>query len=321
MFTTVEEKQILALKRRLSRDITISVVAAEHNSSRLLQEFCDTLADWVPQIKIKKEDGRPQQLPQITIGNGLHYQAVPSGHELPPFLEALEAFDSDSLKIPENVKKRLQKNHLPATLTVFIAPQCTFCPQAVRQLFPLPMADDKLQLIVIDGTLFPEAARNYKIQSVPTILLDDQFRWTGSLPLEEIIDTIHTRDPMSLGASSIENIIKDGQAEHLAGTMLASNKIFAAFYELLTHEEWPVRLGAMVVMEEIAARNPAVASEAINPLWEHFDKATNQIKGDILYMFGEIGDRGAISKLETVLADEFDEEVKEAAREALEKLR
>jgi hypothetical protein len=102
--------------------------------------------------------------------------------------------------------------------------------------------------------------------------------------------------------------------------MLASQKIYPAFYALLTHDKWPVRLGAMVVMEKIAAQDPAVAFEAIKPLWDQFHRAPNQVKGDILYLFGEIGDPGTISWLETVLAGGFDREVKEAAQEALEKI-
>lgn len=320
MFTALEEKQILALKNRLSRDITIGILDSEHKNTKLFHEFCDALTHLVPRIQITKEEGTPQQPPQIIIGHGLRYQTVPSGPELPPFLDALEALNSNSQEIPEHIKKRLKKNHLPATLSLFIAPQCTFCPQVVRQLIPLPMVDDRLQLIIIDGTLFPETAQTHKVQSVPTILLDDQFRWTGSIPLEEIINTIDTRDPASLGAASLESIIKDGRAGHLADMMLASQKIFPALYDLLTHDKWPVRLGAMVVMEEIAAQNPAVAFEAINPLWDQFDAVPNQVKGDILYLFGEIGAPGTISRLETVLAGSFDMEVKEAAQEALEKI-
>ena len=320
MFTALEEKQILALKHRLSRDITIGIVDSEHKSSKVFHEFCDALTHRVPQIQITKEEGTPQQPPQLIIGDGLRYQAVPSGHELPPFLDALAALNTNSPEISEHIKKRLQKNHLPATLTVFIAPQCTFCPQVVRQLIPLPMVDAKLQLIIIDGTLFPETAQVHNVQSVPTILLDDQFRWTGSVSLDELIDAVSTRDPALLGASSLESILKDGQAGHLAAMMLDAQQIFPAFYELLTHEKWPVRLGAMVVMEEIAGKNPAMSSEAISPLWNRFDRVSDQIKGDILYLFGEISDRRAVSWLEEVTAGEFDLEVKEAAREALGKM-
>jgi HEAT repeat protein len=102
--------------------------------------------------------------------------------------------------------------------------------------------------------------------------------------------------------------------------MLDAQKIFPAFYELLTHEKWPIRLGAMVVMEEIAAQAPGIAPEAIDPLWGRFEGVSDQVKGDILYLYGEIGDRKAIAWLEEVTAGKFNAEVKEAAKEALEKI-
>jgi len=320
MFTALEEKQIIKLNDQLSREITIGLVDSEHPHYKAFNEFCDNLSQLVPGIKIAKDGESPKQPPQIVIGNGLRYQALPAGHELQPFLETLIAFGSDSLNSAESAQTLLKKQKLPATLFLFIAPQCTFCPAVVRQLSPLPLVDDKIQLTIIDGTLFPETAEPHNIQAVPTLLLDEQFRWTGSVPLEEIINTINSRDPASLGAVSLENILKEGQASHLAAMMLDDKKIFPAFYELLINDKWSVRLGAMVVMEEIADQNPILASEVIDFLWGRFHQLSDQVKGDILYMFGEIKDRRAVSWLKEVLGGEYSEEVKEAAREAIEKM-
>jgi len=320
MFTPLEEEQIIKLNHQLSFDINIGLVASRHTSSRLFHEFCDGLTRLVPKIKISKVAADPQDPPQILIGNGLRYQAVPVGHELQPFLEALAALESDSLKLAEPFKILLKKNKLPASLTVFIAPQCTFCPQMVRRLIPLPMADKNLQLTIIDGALFPEMVQTLRIRAVPTILLDEQFRWTGSVTLEELIDTINTRDPVSLRPASLESIIKEGGADRLAAMMLEAERLFPAFYDVLTHHKWPIRLGAMVVIEEIVAKNRDLAAEALSPLWDRFPEASVQIQGDILHVFGEIGDPRSVSWLETVLSGNFDREVKEAAREAAEKI-
>ena len=320
MFTAIEEKQILKLNDQLSRDITVSLVDSAHPHYNRFKEFCDNLSQLVPMIKIAKKGESPELPPQIMIGNGLRYQAVPAGHELQPFLETLIAFGSDSWNIAEPAQTLLKKEKLPATLTLFIAPQCTFCPAVVRQLIPLPMVDDKIQLTIIDGTLFPEIADSQKIQTVPTLLIDDQFRWTGSVPTEEIINTINSRDPASLGAASLENILKEGQASHLAAMMLDGKTIFPAFYDLIIHDKWPVRLGAMVVMEEIVDQNPALASQVIDFLWDRFQRLPNPVRGDILYMFGEIKDPRAVPWLVEVLGGEYDEEVKEAAEEAIEKM-
>ena len=320
MFTPLEEKQIIKLNHQLSHDINIGLVASRHTSSKLFHEFCGDITRLVPKIKISKVEADPQDPPQILIGNGLRYQAIPTGHELQPFLEALAALESDSLKIAEPIKILLEKNRLPASLTVFITPQCTFCPQMVRRLIPLPMADESLQVTIIDGTLFPEMVQSRQIRSVPTILMDDHFRWTGSVPLEELIDTINTRDPVSLSLASLESIIREGGAGRLAAMMLEANKLFPAFYDVLTHNKWPIRLGAMVVIEEIVSKNRNLAAEALSPLWDRFHGSSVQIQGDILHVFGEIGDPRSVSWLERVLSGNFDREVKEAAREALEKI-
>lgn len=320
MFTALEEKQILKLNDQLRRDVTVGLIVSEHPHFSAFKEFCDNLGRLVPGIKIKKDGDSPDEPPQIVIGNGLRYQALPAGHELQPFLDALLAFSSDSVNSTGSTQALLKKENLPAALTLFIAPQCTFCPAVVRQLTPWPLQDDKIRLTIIDGTLFPETAQPYKIQAVPTLLLDEQFRWTGSLPLDEIIDTINSRDPASLGTVSLENIVKEGRASLLAAMMLDGQKIFPAFYDLLIHPKWPIRLGAMVVMEEIADQNPALAAEVLDFLWDRFLQQPDQIKGDILYMFGEIKDQRAVPWLKEVLGGDYDEEVKEAAREALDKM-
>jgi hypothetical protein len=320
MFTDLEKKQLRKLNDGLSGDIKIGLTGAGHPQSPMFQEFCDNLVKLVPKIGIVKEDSSPGQPPQILIGTGLKYQALPGGLEMPPFIEALEALGAEAIQISESIKSRLIENNLPATLTVFMASQCTYCPQVISQLIPLSMIDAGVQLIIVDGTLFPEAAQIHQIQSVPTILLDKEFRWTGLVPLDEITDAICTRNPVLLGTTSLESILNDGQASHLAAIMLDAREIFPSIYELLIHDKWSVRLGAMVVMEEIAEENPAMASEAIDPLWEHFERVADQVKGDILYLFGEIGDPRVIPWLAEVTTGEFDDEVKEAAKEALEKL-
>jgi len=73
----------------------------------------------------------------------------------------------------------------------------------------------------------------------------------------------------------------------------------------------------MVVIEQITAKNPKLAAEALRPLWNRFERASVQIQGDILHVFGEIGDPRLVSWLESVLSGDFDREVKEAAKEAL----
>jgi hypothetical protein len=319
--TANEEKLIRRLNTILSQPIKITLIETAHKNSKALIAFCEKLSQLVQNIQLIKEGGDDHGAPMIGIGSGIRYQGVPTGTELEPFLEALAFNDSGLTHISESLKNRLHKIELPAVLSIYVAPQCKFCPQVVRQVLPLSHLNDHIQTVVIDCTQFPELMQEKKIQAVPTLILDDQFRWTGSVDLDEVVGLMIDRDPSLLGASSLEMILKDGNATQLAGMMLEKDQIFPAFYDVLTHPKWPVRLGAMVVMEELIDKRPDLAIQVLNPLWQRFYKVSEQIKGDILYIFGEIGNPQIIPQLQSVLNGEFGKDVKEAANEALKKVK
>jgi HEAT repeat protein len=129
------------------------------------------------------------------------------------------------------------------------------------------------------------------------------------------------RDPAKLSSGTLESMLKDGNASQVAEIMLDTGQIFPAFLELLVHEKMFVRLGAMVVVEELADRNPALASQVIDPLWERFPDVGDQVKGDIIHVLGEAGDDSLVPRLEAVLSGSYNKEVKEAAKEALGRIK
>jgi hypothetical protein len=320
LMTSHEKKQLLTLNETLSKEIQIGVVETGHEKSRLIMQFCETLSQLVPKVRIKKEEGDSNGLPTIRVHHGLMYQALPSGTEMAPFIQALLLLASDLTQIDKSLSARVAKISLPTYLVVYVSPQCKFCPQAVRQLLPLPFLNRHIRLMVIDGILFSEVAGKNKIQSVPTLILEDRLRWTGTIQLNEIIDVMTSRDPGALGPVSLEMLLKEGRANELAAMMLETQKIFPAFYEVLVHPKWPVRLGAMVVMEELIEKNLDLARQILKPLLNRFFEVDNRVKGDLLYVFGAMQQEEIIPWLETIINGNFDTEVKEAAREALDKL-
>jgi glutaredoxin len=319
MMTPAEENQILTLNERLSKEIQIELIETDHEKSLAMRQFCDELVQRVPKIFVKKEQGYPDEIPAIRVHNGLRYLAVPSGTEVGPFIEALQLVDLGTARISEKDAAGLAKIDLPTHLVIYVSPQCTFCPGAVQQLLPLLTLNPNICLTVVDAMHFSELAEKDNIQSVPTLILEDQFRWTGMFQLDEIIEMMVNRDPSVLGASSLEMMLKEGKADQLTEMMLNKAEIFPAFYELLTHAKWPVRLGAMVVMEEIIEKNPDLAAQTIDPLWQQFDKVDNRVKGDVVYILGQMSLRKTRPLLEGILNGEYEAEVKEAAKEALEK--
>ena len=317
--TPTEEKQIAALNQTLSSEIQITCRQSDHKLSDAIAQFCDHLGRQVPRINVKKETGDPEDKPGIQIHDGLFYQAVPAGTEIAPFIEALQMAAAGTARKNDANLKKLSAVDLPIRMVLYVASECTFCPQAVRQLLPLPSANPHIHLTVIDAGSFPELAEKDNLQSVPTLILEDLFRWSGRFQTDEIVKMIINRDPSSLGPLSLEMMLQDGKAGRLAEMMLAKAQIFPAFYRLLIHPKWPVRLGAMVVMDELIEKNLDLCLQIIPQLWQQFDTLDDRVKGDLLYIFGQTRQKQIIPYLKKVLNGDFEQEVKEAAQEALQK--
>jgi hypothetical protein len=204
---------------------------------------------------------------------------------------------------------------------LYVATSCHFCPGVVRQLLPLPFVSTSVHLTVIDGMLFDELAQAEGIRSVPTTIMDQQYRWTGSLSTDQLVEAFQQRDPAQAGRATIERFVLEGGAVDLARMMVARGQIFPALLDLLADENFSVRLAAMVTMEEVVAKAPELAHEIIDPLWDKFDQVSEPVKGDILYVFGEIGARQSQPYLQSVLKGAHHPDVMEAAAEALEKIK
>ncbi len=301
-------------------DITLRFVTTGHPMDEKFISFANLMADLVPSIRVKKDSDAMVSLPSLFIGNRVAYQALPLDRELEPFLAVLGDAGAFADRIAADVHQRLSQLSVPALVKVYITPQCPFCPLTVSLLLGLAACSDQVRLTVIDGEQFPDAAQKDRVSAAPTVILDDQFRWTGSVAAGELVTLMLDRDPARLGADALRSMVEDGNAQAVARMMTRRGKIFDAFIELLSHPRWSVRLGAMVAFETLAEEDPGLAAGVVEPLVAVFSAADDMVKGDLLHVLGESGNQAALPFLATVVAGDHDDEVRSAAEEAIEKL-
>ena len=316
--TPSDRQQIKAWAENRTGNIALELIADGSEPSKPLMRFCDELTDLSSGIKIKKRaSDSDTELPAILVGSRLKYQAVPLGPELGPFLEALDNhLDSpgaNAAGVPD-----LDSLDVPAHLQVYISPHCPYCPQTVRKLLPLVQANSNISISVIDGTLFTDMTDKAVIKSVPTVILDTDFRWTGSVDMAELIETIINRDPVKLGPGTLRGFIDDGRAFDLAQMMLAAGTCFPALIDLITHDQWSVRLGAMVVAEGITSADRSLAATMIPDLEKRLSEVNETVQGDILHVIGEAGDKTNIPFLTRIAENATGKELKEAALDSIE---
>lgn len=321
--TPAEENRFKDFDTQIAEDnIRITLRTTDHPQSTEIKAFGKQLAHLLPSATIKTESADDNtSLPALIIGNSLYYHAIPLGPEMEPFLEALKMSVNNSENQVSQLSQKLADLNSPASLEIYIAPQCPYCPKTVRTLIPLSFATRLIQVSIIDTTLFPEIAADRGLRSVPTTFLDESFSWTGAVDLHEIINILENRDPSQLSTESLKKMIHEGLAGKVAEMMVQKGFIFPNFIELLFHHEWPVRLGAMVTMEEIEARDSHLATHIEKPLWDRFFDMEDPVKGDIIYVLGKTGNRETLTRLDSILKGPFGNDVKETAKEAIETIR
>jgi len=318
--TPAEESQIRSLNEMFTREVTIGMRLTDDPRSRDIEGFCDLLLRLVPKIRIRREEATAASLPAILVGPRLSFCGIPSHNEMAPFIEALAFLNAGETDLTESIVGRLRHVRPPASVSVYVAPFCKFCPDVVRRLLPLPFAVDGLRMRIIDGVFFKDAAGEDRVRSVPTVILDNQYRWTGGVTLPQLCEAVESRDPTKLDKAALQRLVTEGGAYDLARMMLRSGRIFEAFLDLLIEEDFTVRLAAMVTMEELAVADLTLARQVIAPLWNRYPQSADSVKGDMLYIFGELNSPQCLPHLRSVLAAEENSEIREAAQEALEKI-
>jgi len=315
-----EKEQIRQWGREVDGDRTIRYTTTGHSMDEPFKAFAELVTELAPNVRLKKDGDASVSLPTLFVGRHVAYQALPLDRELALFLDVLGDGDAFADQIAPNVRQRLSQLRAPALVKVYITPHCPFCPTAVSILLGLAACSDQVRVTVIDGELFLEAAQNDRISAAPTVILDDQFRWTGSLDAGELVTLMLDRDPADLGAEALKGMIEDGNAEGVAGMMAECQKMFPAFIELLIHPRWSVRLGAMVVFESLVEIDLGLAALVHEPLVAVFADVDDMVKGDLLHVLGESGNKAALPFLRTVVTGAYDDEVQSAADEAIEKI-
>ncbi len=305
--------QTRPIKTRIQR---ISAGHAEDHQFALMAHALSTL---IPDLIIEEEK-TDAGLPGFRLKDNITYSALPLDKELGPFLEALDGLSGHSEPLAGAVTKALDDIDIPVRLTLYIALQCPFCPTVVRTVSALALHCPQIRLHIIDGSLFPETAAKDGVMSAPCLILDDGFRWTGQVTADEILNMILHRDPAQLSAGSLQTILEQGDASWISRQLIEKNQIFDGFIALLLHDTWSVRLGAMVIVEDLCESAPELAARLCPILMDRFDGNDIPVKGDILYVLGLAGDEDAGEWIRARLTSLDHRDLADAAQDALETL-
>jgi len=296
----------------------------EQKAARAMDEWVKALVDEAGgQLVCKEEEVDDEPfLPRLSVStkaaSSVHYHFVPEGPEVAVFREFLwEAAlqgDAESTDSPEPTQTGPDREML-----LFVSTHCPNCPHAVRTIHALTRKLPNLAAHLFEAMLHTDLAEKHTIQSVPTLLIDQELRYVGGLDEEKLFSLLSAGDPESFLHEKIRKQIKEGGSALEAAEWIAGGgdpSFLAADLGASTFEE---RIALLRALEEALETDPRSLDRMVDPLLPHLEAENPSVRGDIADLLGKIGDRKALPAIKKLL-DDPDPNVVEAAEEAVENL-
>lgn len=290
---------------RILRDLSKKVRIRVYSDIGML-EFVKKLAGMSGLIEYEfvEERENTMNLPGIEIvGTEIFFHMIPQHSELESFLLAIK-LASDARGSVDVMK--------PLKAITFVSSFCPNCRSAVDVVNRVAIKFG-LTHHVIGVSHFPELAEKSGVYGVPTVVFVGKIVVRGAFTEHEFEKWIMGEiegDYYEFIAYKLER----GEIEDLKDLVDKTETLA----ELMAHENFFVRLGAMAMLEKLAKGGTKISREAkeeIKRLLKHED---SRIREDAIMMLGILGDKEDLRILESLAGDES---LGDSAREAIEMIR
>lgn len=135
-------------------------------------------ADKFPIVALMDENG---------IYSGVKFHGVPGGHELNSFVLAIYNLAGPGQSIDTATLENIKTLTSPVNIKVAVSLSCHLCPDVVVAAQRIALLNPNIETEMLDISLFKELKTNFKIMSVPALIINNEKVYFGAKKLEEIL--------------------------------------------------------------------------------------------------------------------------------------
>ena len=186
VFSRMERPLLLKLyldSRPISGELEDFITALVAVSDKLKLEVRDRRADdsLAPCVEVCQADGTP---------TGLAFHGVPSGHEFTSFVLGLYNAAGPGQNLDDDTKKQIAAIDRSTDIKILVTLSCTMCPDLVAAAQRIAAINPKVSAHVYDIRHFENLKNQYKVMSVPCLVLNNEKVFFGKKNLQEILRLI-----------------------------------------------------------------------------------------------------------------------------------
>ncbi|MDE2159975.1 MAG: FAD-dependent oxidoreductase, partial [Burkholderiales bacterium] len=189
--------QLASYFERISQPIELIASLDDSTAAAEIRELVTEIAAVAPAKIAARLDGRFERRPSFQITRaghdmGVHFAAVPMGHEFTSLLLALLWAGGHPPKVEAEVIEQIRSLEGDFRFDTWMSLTCHNCPDVVQAMNLMAVLNPRVRAVAIDGGLFQAEVEQRQIMAVPSVFLNGEAFGNGRMELGEILARIDT---------------------------------------------------------------------------------------------------------------------------------
>lgn len=186
--------QLVSVFSKCENPLTLKIYLDNSDKSHELEAYVTELQKLSDKISIEKVTDENKRMPCVEVYKngkytGLAFHGVPGGHEFTSFVLGLYNASGPGQSITDADAKRIAALK-PTDIKLFVSLSCTMCPETVVAAQHIAALNSGITAEAYDIALYPDIKEEYKIMSVPCILIDGKRQVFGKKNLTQLLDEL-----------------------------------------------------------------------------------------------------------------------------------
>ena len=231
------KSQLKSYLERVTQPVEVIATLDDGPDAQEMREFLMDIDGLSDQVRLRF-DGSDARVPSFQVtragaGMGLHFAAIPMGHEFSSLVLALLQAGGHPPKVEAELIEQI-KGLQPAgdgdlLFETYISLTCHNCPDVVQAMNLMAVLNPRIKHVMVDGGLFKAEVEARQIMAVPSVFLNGQPFGSGRMDLAEILAKVDTgssaRDAAKLAAKApFDILIVGGGPAGAAAAVYAARK-------------------------------------------------------------------------------------------------
>ena len=190
--------QLGVLFEKMRQPLILQLTLDDRPVSEELRNYIEKLAGLTDKLRVEFAPSGHQEefLPSVRVlrndgaETGLAFHGVPGGHEFTSFVLGLYNASGPGQTIDESQAARIRQIDREIRLKIMVSLSCTMCPELVTAAQRIAAESPLVTAEVYDLNHFPQLKEQYRVMSVPCMVMNDDQITFGKKDLGQVLDFI-----------------------------------------------------------------------------------------------------------------------------------